>query len=919
VSTNEKKYILNLCLKDLPKDLMDICEKLELSISSTVEEGGCCHFQFIDNEETSLNVDAPVLFIGSVSSKIEFFKNNGKAIIEEGQFSNPLYQVVIERLLGGNSTLAIDKAYSEVISSAGQFKITDHLNSGYYCDLLAAHASVAEFNYLNIRNGFFNLLNFISVVIDNDSASFPLEVDFGTSNESFILQAHFNIEEFGAEYLWKSFEDNHDYGFLNQMIEYVDGLDTYILEKTGRLVLTLFWNKEESEGAAPIFIHNIKSFKMINIEEVVSRVAVDPLDHVNGLKKAKAATKAITEVRNLLSGDEASDGHLVAISRVTKYLKNILNESDVLSLENIESYLLQYPNQDLIKILSVNDKKLIVDSIHNKQTFENISNSLEEVAQTVGFDDFLESLISKVDNLSLEQANEIVTLAGSKQVDANTRLNGWLDSSDDKTIVSGSKEEQLPDHQLVKGQKEDSTEESFIVKGSAEDLSDGVLKVRGGQDSSADDDKLFTKISSHEVSSKWSDTKSDLANEIRERIKKSDTKDISKLSEEVSQIVSGKLNIDEEESQQLVKGLFENAAEQFVTNKDIGPGNGSEVVRNRLENEKLQGDVTRKDGQLVRMKRLIDSMKNELVNSRISAQESKDIVPSSESTEMMQEISSEAELSQLHAELERRSKKIELLEDNLKNVQKNTTNGKSENETIIVASTSAELDDPTLVAKNIEIKKLEAKVTMTFDRIEQLNENLKAERESSNSRSESETKHFREKIMKSQELISGFQTDKKALVKKLEELKKENELLASKVDAESTSSQPDEIDKKNQEISDLAKLIKAGDDKYRTSNLRVKQLEQKNKFLTAQVNQETKSASKSKGAGASGGNDAKFAHKIKQLDKMNEKLKEGALKSGHELTAKKKELLLAKQEKNTLSLKVGELERKLTKYEKKAA
>lgn len=922
MSTEEKKYILNLCQIDLPIDLLEICERLELSISNKAEEGIEYFFQFIDSEEISLTSSAPLLFIGSPKSRIEFFKNNGSAIIEPSQFINPLYKIVVERLLGGNSTLSLDRAYSEAIDSSGQFKITDHLNSGYYCDMLAAHAKGSDFNYLNIRNGFFNLLNFVSLVIDHKSGSFPLEVDFGTSNENFVLQAHFNIENFGAEYLWGSLEEKSEYNFLNQMLEYVDGFDTYILEKTGRLVLTIFWSKEKVESHAPIFIHNIKSFKMINIEEVVGRVSTDSLDHVNGKANILESTKVISEVRDLLSDDQVSDGHLVTVSRITKYLKKHLKKEESLSLENIDSLLTNYPNQEVLGLLSINDKKLIVDSINNNETFENISNSLEEVEKVAPFDDFLDSFLSKVDNLSLEQANEIVTLGGAKEATAKSRLGNWLGQEDENVMVSGSREDLTEHTQVIKGQREDLKEQTQVIKGTREDLSDGNVLIKGSVSDSGNDDELFSRISSTQVESRWSDTKADIAKEIRERINASNTKDISKLSEEVSKVISEKFNIDEQESSSLVKGLFENASEQFITNKDIGPGNGGEIVRARLENEKLTGEISKKDDQLIRMKRIMDNMKKEIITIR--AKEAGIIGDESISSNEggSPEAVSNGELTELRSELESRRKKIEVLENNLKNIQENTKDQSDklaqEIDSLTVES-SIEKDHPVLAAKNVEIVKLEAKLKMANERNQKLNENLEFEKESSNTRLDNDTKKFREKMMKSQELINGFQKDKKDLLIRLSNLEKENHELKEKPSVEPESGSNKDLEKSVKEIETLTKSLKASDDKYRVANLRVKQLEQKNKFLTAKVDQGDKGIKKKNGGLAAKANDAKLNHKIKQLDKMNEKLKESSSRNEKELTKKKKELLQSKQEQNTLNLKIKELERKLLKYEKKAA
>ncbi|WP_127716536.1 hypothetical protein [Halobacteriovorax sp. HLS] len=897
-----KKYILNLCSSDLSDQMNSILEQQEVEIVSKFDETQKYDFVLIDSDDTQLPCTCAVIFIGEPKNRSQFFKNNGKAIISKEMTSDTIESIIFDRLLGNSSSLSLEKAFDSEIDSCGSFKVTDHLNGGYYSDLVAAKAVVNDFDFLRVRNSFFNLVNFFSVIIDSKKGLFPVDVDFGISDEKFIIQSHFNVMDFGGEYLWSSLSPKGD-KFLHDAVEYVDTLDCYILEKTGRLVVTLVISKDPS-SMKNIFLHNVKSFKLMNVEDLVGGTTTTSVEDLPADISLAEKTQHISKVKNILEDDQMSDGHLVNVTRVVKFLKKTSFTLDDLSLDNFSTLVKGYPNEAVLDSLTINDKKLIIDSLKDEEKFSNLESSLEEVEKIAGLDEFLDSLVTKIDGLSLEQANEIVTLTESQDADEEmTRVGGWKEEEDNhKEVIKGSPEDLGEVSTMVKGSKEDLTEDRTIISGSPEKSNNDSVTIKGTPE---DTNKGKFTLKKFEGVNEWSSKKDDIISGIRKRAEELKNKgaSLSDLGTELTTIVSESLDIDIKDSSSISKGLFENASEKFVTS--VKHESKSEQD-NSEEVAKLRADLIKRDTQLGRMMKLIEGMKKELV--------SKKQVISSPTDDTFN-----VELNKLKAEVDKRDKQIDLLKKNLENTHGvvDKINSITDQNNELLDTVSVEPD----IVKNLEdeVKRLTSQLSLAQGRIESISEKADSEKEMADSRSNNESKLFREKFMKSQEIINKFQDENKSLEKELFELKRVKEELENKANLLASNDHSEELKEKDQALAELSKVSKQNEDRYRAAGLRIKQLEQKNKFLTAQVSEATKKAKKGSGAGAKGAVDPKTAHKIKQLERLTEKLKGSSDKFEEELTAKKKEVHQSKLENNTLKLKIDELERKISKLDKQAA
>ena len=258
MSNTSPKYILNLIQGSLPESLSTILEELTYTVSQRVEEGVVYEFTLIDTFDPEALYKGKLVLIGETDSRELFFQRDGVAIVSKELLDRGVERTFLRRVLGENSTLQVSSSFAGELDSLGKVKITDHLNSGFYCDSIAAKSGEAGFEFFKVKKGIFHLLNYASEVIHEDKGSFPVDIDFGTCDDSFFLQAHFPIEGFYKELVEKSLSTFS--GSLSSALNEVTSLDIYTLERTDKLVISLVWNKHVDSHKS-IYMHGIEKFE----------------------------------------------------------------------------------------------------------------------------------------------------------------------------------------------------------------------------------------------------------------------------------------------------------------------------------------------------------------------------------------------------------------------------------------------------------------------------------------------------------------------------------------------------------------------------------------------------------------------------------------------------------------------------------
>jgi len=896
LSEEIKKYILNLCSSDLPSELLEICNELSLQVTTDPSEFSEDNFVYVlvDSAETESPISKPILCLESCSDDQNFFKKNGKGIINKSILTTEIGKILIKRLFGDASSLSFEKAFDGGLNEAKSLKLENFFKVGSVCDVISKDAFKMDFNFIAIRNFFNSLASFFGILSQSDIVGFPVEVDYGQSDECFVIQSHVSIENFDENSLLDSF------GVLNNLSPFhsllkicskqADIIDCYILESSSRLVITGIWLKEDftqlPEFSSSILLNNIKSFKRIEADQIKGTVESKPVVHEineSELEEKHNSQEAVIEAPVAKSSDEDFSfevDNIVKVKRVIEFIRRLrkLEESakpeGELTLEDVESYLDSYPNKKAVSCLTQKDKVLILRGLKDIYVFENIQKDISKVSEGVNLETIEDSFITRLESLSVDDASEIVSMSVDNHDESVTRVRGWVGDSDSETTI-------------VNGQKEELTQKAWTVK------------------------------------------KSEIIEDVKEAITilKGDGKDINELEREVVAVISGKLDISNDESATLVKGLLDNASEdlfikQLPQSTPVESVSDSQHVRDRLQIEKLEGDVKTREGQLLRLKKVIDGMKLEIQAFK-TVGKSHSLLSDEEKDLKMDFSKSEAALSKARQELDNQRKITENLKDANANLNANNEKKISELESRLEALAPSIDDGPSDSEKVIVLERekqsLETKLEVATTRIENLSSNLDKQTNSAEDRKSDIIEKMEGRINLAQTALTKFREEKEEMILRITSLEKVKEKLTKAVEEKASSENNNEFDddimkEKDMIIDELSNSLKTAEESLKETTLKSKQLEQKNKFLNAQVEEAKKAAKKaSKGNGSKNGGDPALQRKVKQLELINTKIAQSNDKNAKDLVERKKEALKYKTEVTKLTHKISELERKLNK------
>jgi hypothetical protein len=912
-----KKYILNLCESDLPTELVELCTNIKLDIIKDTSEVSVENivYAIVDSENTTVPSETPKLFIGKCNKQESFFKNNGKGIIGLNVFKSKLGEILLKRLFGDSSSLNFEKAFDNGVSEARSLKLEHMFKVGSTSDVLSKDAFEADFNFLSIRNFFNSLASFYGVLSQSETVEFPVEIDYGQSDECFVVQTHVSIDNFDSNLLLNSFGEFNSLSPFNSLLticsKQADIIDCYILKSSSRLVITGVWYKEhfhQIDGFnASIFLNNIESFKRMEASDIEANVDIKQVDYNledNQLSKEKLTSfdeeeKKSSDVKEHVLGQNENAGSIVVIKRIVEFIKKYRGiEPDArpieeLDISDLKEYLDRYPNKPVIKKLSEDDHAFILKALKDASILESINSNLEIISESVDLEEFGDSFISKLNSLSMGEASDIVSAASDNREECITRVGGWVENfSEDHTVVKGSGVETDDEVTIVKGHKEDLTQKAWTTKKSeiVEDVKECITRIKG------------------------------------------DGKDLKALENEVVAIISTKLNIPEEDCLHLTKGLLDNATEPFIVKSmqkmpvRHDEEASSQHVRDRLENEKLKGDLELRESQLIRLKRIITGMREQISASKlvVTPKEPKNTEESLENTKL------QAELAKLTSDLEKQKKAYEVLQNSNSSLNENAEEKinslQQEIEKLnIEKDNSKPVEDENIkIELEKENKKLAGKVKISNRRIENLSARiLELSSTENNIKAEEHEKSEKMSLMEeqlntAQDALSNYKSEKEELETRIEHMEKANaELLNRSAENQIEPVGVDDqlIKEKDLTITKLTLSMKNSEDKLKSTILTTKQLEQKNKFLIAQLEEAQKQLKKKGKSGGTinSGGDPALTNKLKKLKLLNEKVVASNEKNANDLVEKKKEVIKFKTEVTKLQNKIDELERKFGK------
>ena len=901
----------------------------------------------------SIGDDQP--YWASISSekdgkKIVFNKEeNWKKLVSENQLRAMIYPEIhyfdvpaqfIKRFFEADSSLNPEVALQGVLLKNFTVKITDPSSIGYISDLICDVAQKEGFNFVSVRTYLTGMVSYLSYLLQEEQVELPFEVDYGLNQDGFYVQMYCSAQSISIENITEALGEenvnNPYHGILETCFKNVDLIECFKLESNEKICFTSVWIKNASfdrDNFYPtILIHNIESFNF-NTSTTGGRSVETKINLIKSEKEIRENNSLPGMGPSKFSPRKFDDAdNLVLIKRVTDFVFTEQNRKlalgqdleDPFTLEVLESYIQTFPDQESLGKLTVEDKKLIVEAVNNSLVKKELEESVEVVKDTIEEDDYLNNLVKSLEDMSAKEARLVI--------------GGSIDEEEFEELVTGELS-QDDDFMKVGAWEEEEDNSKTVVSGGEEEEDD--VNIVGGGDEEEELKRKVGGTTQHFKDGVWEVKKSSVVDKVKGKINdlRGQGKSHQEIDKEVQLILKDELKINEKQSNKMAQALSDEASEDIVKEK---LSENADAIKARLENQKLQSQVVTRDQQISKMKKLIDKMKTEIQITREGAELNPTINETSSTSTTLEDnvanaikeenakLTEDGEVlkkdllkSQMEAKAQEATsnREKEKLENQIAEMEKERDIWKRKVEDAAKEKLTEDGIDVSQIQKDNE--QLEGQVKDLKNRISFLLKNNKANRE---------TKVSMDDIDRLQKKLDDSEKEVKLLLKEKDGFLNDIETLNRKININDQNSKAGnqqagnanlefqkELDTKSKLIDDLNKEKREYADNAKAMTLKVKSLEQKIKFMTAQIEGAAKKRPGTMGGGSGAAIDQKTVQKLKQSEKMTQKFQMVAKKAQDELSEKKTELHKTKLENKTLSLKVKDLEKKLANLIRKNA
>lgn len=784
------------------------------------------------------------------------------------------------------------------------------LHLGTFSDQILLELAARDYKVDQAKKYLDELFFFYSYTQQSEITRGSYEIELLIYENWFSLQIVCESKSFWHEYCEQALRPNSDdsafAGILSRMNHQCLAHEILHLKSSERLCLTSIFSRNPNNQSETFILHEIESFalKQETLWEETSAKS-----HLRDVNESQLVAGAGPEV------PQDENQKIVSLKRVIRFLERKCYPSELkrITPEQIKVSLADYPNPKVVRALTREDYKFIVKCLHDETVGGEFKKSFEDVYQMNAEESFLDGMLKKLDHLSLEDAGELIFDGNEDFSETLTKVGGWVESAQEETT-------------LVKGSAE-APEAVTVVKGQREDLGadaryKNVIKSLPQAEGGSDTGPGF-ELSREQFQSKakemWEVKRSQILEVIKGEVAnlREQNPTVSDVASTVRAVISRELKIDAVDCQTFVDGLVEFSSTPLLEKK---LGRSSEEVREELENLKFKLEINKKDDQLRRMKRIIDSMKEQIgKQSQASHQGASEEKASAmnDSREWQGKLNS---LELENEELRRNLKALEISHERQIEQQKREQIEEQE-----AAAASSE-DVSAVVAEEIierertknekSLEAMSSKLGVAETRIEVMSSKLEEQRrtceEALGQKTAAESRSNMSAAAMSKYKAKAESLERK--VRQLEETMLQKEAEIDKLQKDNKTEQPTSeegqklIDEQQKEIQELKNNLAEAEKNLKGSLLKIKQYEQKAKFMSSQLENAKRAAPGASGSGAGGS--PQLEHKIKQLENMNSKIGAASQKLNDELTEKKKEVLDLKKENMALQNKLKALERK---------
>ncbi len=937
--------------ENVKKDILNLVGELDPKFKLMLEEGG---FNFVsemteavsfmivsdaeivweelDKKYDILKNEIKVVSLAPVQSKAEFWKYNGRAVLDVKSLDDELLSKVVQRLFYVSSAVNVEYAYETLLKKVYSFKLMTHLSLGAYLDAVASKAYENDFDIVNLRSFYVNALSFWGYLEKAKIVHYPIDIQYGYSENSFVLQFSSSAAPIYSEYLSQAFQNPEQKNPLKSLLSSCeresDFLDIYELKSSGKLVLSGIWTRNINKDFTSLFTNNIPSF---HSEKRQWAQDVPSVEYV----PSGGNNSSLSVLQNKDLPGEGLKGlapyfanQPVVLNQLLTHLNKKMQGADenpeLITVENLDQHLKDFDEVEVLKQLNALDKSLIVSTWQNvkKDKMLRMDQALENLESLDFFDESDES-VTQVKGTQPEKESSEIVRGGPQEKEQMTIIHGSKTPDDNKiTIIRG-------------GASPNDTKGQFnIIKAIPKDISDKIDK------------------------DKWRQIRGELGQMLR--VLRSEGKTFEVIEATFVDKVSSDLGIYKEEARIFVQGILGQMQAEAghkeiqkkladVKDQSLREKGQIEAAKNELA-KKYSDEVKKRDQQLIKMKRIMDAMKRELdktkknleiVQAKAQGAGAEDLKDEndkiSEDKMLLTEERRGLELTvkSLENELQLKDKEVAKREVQIQNLKESLQKLHEKNDITVkeYQNRIQEINDAQthslaaheqeeLQKLRVENQNLSSIIELSNKKITNLSETYEKLKRHGDDKLAAQLKLLTESKMELTTQLRQTQDREQKAEARCRGLESSLERLQHEFDKVKLS-QDGQVASGNSDQEKMIKELKAEDvaqkQLLKQADIKVKKLELKMKLLTEQLAQ----AQKSVGGAVKGSNNIdhnKVAEaKVKQLEIALEKANIATSKMKDELAEKKKETIKYKTDLQTIQNQLQEAQRKIGVLEKKKA
>jgi hypothetical protein len=560
-------------------------------------------------------------------------------------------QLIFKRVLAGEGALGPEESYKGILLKAGSFKVLNAGSLGYYSDLLAKFPGSLRVNPVNVRAFAISLFSFLDYCSQANLAYFPIEVDYGISQNCFFIQIHCDSSELYLENILDAANEHDPQNPVKNLIREasskVDLMEVYGLKSSNKLVFTGCWignpNFMRSQSFPSLAIYQLDSYRT-NKERKgripdIQSINNHSVDEFQRVKLAESLPKKYKKQHNISLEMVVNP---ILVKRIVEFVRKHRPEQDFLdfSLNDLRALYPRFWDQSAISRINESEEEEVLALLRNVNI--DLDQKVEHVKDQIPSEDYLSRLVSSLEEMSFDEALVAANLedeslevhqkiSGEKEdlLEESQKVSGQKEIlKEERKKISGEAEDLTEEIQRVGGQRESLTEEVEKIAGSLEDLTEEVSRVLGEKEDLTEEVQVISgekeqreklQIIKGEKEKNgvknWEVKRTQTVQRIKEKAEELRVKGLTnkEIDENIKMIVSEELGLSQKKSEAFTKTLSDDVSDDIV-NEGIDVLN--ENIKQRFRLEKVENQLTIREKQVTKMKQLIEGLKRELSQSK---------------------------------------------------------------------------------------------------------------------------------------------------------------------------------------------------------------------------------------------------------------------------------------------------------------